>query len=65
MKQYKFKKVIVHKTSYGYELCHTLGGILNPFFEFDTEQEARDYAAENNLTCKKDVYEGEISEWQR
>ena len=58
-----FKRVVVWKHNNIFTLCHTLCGLLNPFKDFDTEDEARKYADNNELTCDDAIFTGSLSEW--
>ena len=51
----KYKNVMIHHNGIDYRLCHTIGGCLNPFADFKTEEAARAYAIRNGLSCRKEL----------
>ena len=48
------KKVVIYKNANGsYYIAHTLSGLINPFAEFKSENDARNYAKEKGYKITK------------
>lgn len=54
----EIRRVVIRLVDGQWEMSHTKGGLYNRFATFQTEKQARDYAAERGWKCTKKSYNG-------